>query len=76
MLCQTHIYESKLPLLICLENFTSLVLTDWPMLNTMYMYYKNMCLLQIVQISTQGYTNYLNSFTITLNIIESNVKKK
>lgn len=69
--------EKKLPRLFCLDNFNSLVLTDWPKLNIMYIYLKKTGdFYKLYKISTQVYTNYYNSFTITFNIIVSNVHVK
>lgn len=65
-LCCTYDERKKAARLFCLDNFNSLVLTDWPKLNIMYIYLKK-------QVT---FTNYYNSFTITFNIIVSNVHVK
>lgn len=76
-LCCTYDERKKAARLFCLDNFNSLVLTDWPKLNIMYIYLKKTGdFYKLYKISTQVYTNYYNSFTITFNIIVSNVHVK
>lgn len=76
-LCCTYDERKKAARLFCLDNFNSLVF-DWlaKVKYHVHIFKKTGDFYKLYKISTQVYTNYYNSFTITFNIIVSNVHVK